>query len=43
MRIDLPEKDFAWASGFTSAVKVDEAAKRWTAEVRIPVARWAWR
>ena len=33
----LPDKDFAWSSGFTSAVKVDEKARVWTAEVRIPV------
>lgn len=39
--IDRPEKDFAWDGGFESAVKVDEAAKRWTAEVRIPVAALA--
>ena len=35
--IVLPEKNFAWSSGFESAVKVDEQAKRFTAEVRIPV------
>ena len=36
--INLPNKDFAWSSGFESAVKVDEATKRWTAELRIPLA-----
>jgi hypothetical protein len=36
--VDAPQKDFAWDSRFASAVKVDEAARRWTAEVRIPVA-----
>jgi predicted TIM-barrel fold metal-dependent hydrolase len=34
--IDPGNKDFAWDSRFESAVKVDEATKRWTAEVRIP-------
>ena len=33
----LPEKDFAWNSGFQSAVKVDPKAKVWTCEVRIPL------
>jgi len=36
--IHLPDKDFAWDSGFTSAVRVDEQAKIWTAELRIPIA-----
>jgi hypothetical protein len=36
--IDRPEKDFGWASGFESAVRVDEVEKRWTVEVRIPAA-----
>lgn len=39
--IDRPEKDFGWDSKFESAVKVDEAARRWTAEVRIPAAALA--
>ncbi|MDQ3329720.1 MAG: amidohydrolase family protein, partial [Planctomycetota bacterium] len=39
--VDLPEKDFGWESGFESAVNVDEASKRWIAEVRIPVASLA--
>jgi predicted TIM-barrel fold metal-dependent hydrolase len=34
--VDLPEKDFAWLSGVQSAVKVDNDAHRWTAEIRIP-------
>ncbi len=33
----LPDKDFPWASNFTSAVKIDEKARIWTAEVRIPL------
>jgi predicted TIM-barrel fold metal-dependent hydrolase len=41
-RLDVlisPEsKDFAWDSHFSSAVKVDEKAKVWTAELRIPYA-----
>ncbi|HEX2970770.1 MAG TPA: amidohydrolase family protein [Tepidisphaeraceae bacterium] len=36
--IRLPGKDFEWSSGFTSAVRIDEQAKVWTAEVRIPLA-----
>lgn len=39
--IDRPEKDFGWDSGFESAVRVDEVAKRWTVEVRIPAAALA--
>lgn len=35
--IDLPEKDFRWDSKFQSAVKVDEQAKIWRAEFRIPL------
>ena len=33
----LPEKDFAWNSGFQSAVQVDPKAKVWTCEMRIPL------
>ena len=35
--VKIPEKDFAWSSGFESATRVDEAKKRWTAEMRIPI------
>ena len=35
--VKIPEKDFAWSSGFESATRVDEKAKRWTAEMRIPI------
>ena len=35
--IDPPAKDFAWASGMQSAVAVDEKAKVWRAEIRIPM------
>jgi hypothetical protein len=35
--LDLPERDFAWSSGFQTAVKVDEASRRWTCEMRIPL------
>ncbi len=38
MITNLPEKDFAWGSGFTSAVKVGSAPGVWTCEVRIPLA-----
>ena len=33
--VDLPAKDFAWNSGFRSAVHVDKAGT-WTCELRIP-------
>ncbi|HZJ16663.1 MAG TPA: amidohydrolase family protein [Chthoniobacteraceae bacterium] len=35
--LDLPEKDFAWTSGMESAVSIDEPARAWRAEVRIPL------
>jgi hypothetical protein len=34
--VQIPEKDFAWSSGFESATRVDEKRKVWTAEMRIP-------
>lgn len=38
LKLHLPERDFAWSSGMESRVTVDEAAKIWRVEVRIP---WA--
>jgi hypothetical protein len=38
VQVDLPKKDFAWSSGWKSAVFVDRAARVWTAEMMIP---WA--
>jgi predicted TIM-barrel fold metal-dependent hydrolase len=35
--VRIPEKDFAWSSGFESATKIDEKARRWAAEMRIPL------
>ena len=35
--LKLPERDFDWSSQFTSAVTVDEKAKIWTCEMRIPL------
>lgn len=35
--VRLPEKDFAWSSGFESATRVDQRARRWAAELRIPL------
>jgi hypothetical protein len=32
-----PEKEFAWSSGMESAVTIDEAARVWRVEVRIPL------
>jgi hypothetical protein len=37
LTLSLPERDFAWSSGFQSAVKIDNNAKRWTCEMRIPL------
>lgn len=37
LKIDLPAKDFAWSSGMESAVAIDEAAKIWRLEARIPL------
>ena len=37
VRIDPQNKDFGWSSKSESATKVDESAKVWTAEVRIPL------
>ena len=38
LKLDLPARDFAWSSGMESAVTVDDAAKVWRVEVRIPLA-----
>jgi len=35
--VKIPEKDFAWSSGFESATRIDKQRKRWTAEARIPM------
>ena len=37
LTLDLPKRDFAWSSGMESAVKIDEGAKVWRVEVRIPI------
>lgn len=37
LMLDLPKRDFAWSSGFQTAVKVDPKARRWTCEIRIPI------
>ncbi len=37
LTLNLPARDFAWSSGFESAVKVDDAAKTWVCEWRIPL------
>jgi hypothetical protein len=34
--VKIPEKDFAWSSGFESATYVNDVNRRWTAEIRIP-------
>ena len=38
LKIAGEEKDFPWSSGMESVVRVDEEAKVWRAEVRIPLA-----
>jgi hypothetical protein len=35
--VRLPDKDLDWDSHFQSAVRIDQSAKVWTCEVRIPV------
>lgn len=37
LKLDLPERDFPWNSGMESKVVVDEAAKIWRVEARIPL------
>lgn len=37
LSIDAPAKDFEWSSGMQSAVTVDDAARVWRVEVRIPI------
>jgi predicted TIM-barrel fold metal-dependent hydrolase len=37
MVVNLPDKDFAWKSGFQSAVSIDKQAKVWICEMRIPL------
>jgi len=37
LELRLPERDFAWNSGFQSAVKIDESARVWRCEMRIPI------
>jgi len=37
LTVDPKDKNFAWSSGMESAVTVDEAAKVWRTEVRIPM------
>jgi hypothetical protein len=37
LKLDLPERDFGWKSGFQSGVKVNEPSGIWTCEMRIPL------
>ena len=39
--LTLPAKDFAWSSDFAAKVHVNEEAKVWTTEMRIPLAALA--
>lgn len=38
LRLELPKRDFEWSSGWDTAVHVDKKAKRWSCEMRIPMA-----
>ncbi len=38
LKLDLPAKDFAWTANAESAVNVDNDARIWRVEVRIPLA-----
>jgi hypothetical protein len=38
LNVDLPAKDFGWTARAESAVTVDDSAKIWRVEVRIPLA-----
>ena len=35
--LHLPERDFSWDSRFQSAVRINQHAKTWTCEMRIPI------
>jgi hypothetical protein len=35
--LNLPDKDFAWTANAESSVKIDESAKVWRLEARIPL------
>lgn len=35
--LEAGKGDFAWSSGFQTAVKVDQQTRRWTCEMRIPL------
>jgi hypothetical protein len=37
LTVASPEKDFAWSSEFTARVHIDDSAKMWTTEMRIPL------
>lgn len=38
LKLALPEKDFDWSSRMESAVHIDDQAKIWSVEIRIPMA-----
>lgn len=37
LKLNLPDKDFAWSGNAESSVKIDESAKVWRVETRIPL------
>jgi predicted TIM-barrel fold metal-dependent hydrolase len=37
LMVNLPDKDFQWASGFRSATRADRKTGRWCCEMRIPL------
>lgn len=39
LKLDLPAKDFAWTANAESSARIDEAAKVWRVEARIPLTK----
>ncbi len=37
LRLDLPQRDFEWSSGFETETRVDETRKVWIGRMRIPL------
>lgn len=37
LRLELPERDFAWESGFTAVTRLDEERRIWRARMKIPL------
>jgi predicted TIM-barrel fold metal-dependent hydrolase len=39
LKLDLPQRDFEWSSGFESAVHIDHQGHRWVTVMRIPLSQ----